>query len=387
MEDILAKLKILDYETKFCKVNTIKPFARTMFSMKSSNKSTQFAQFIKVTKWLFVEAGRENFTIDRFDDPTTSVNKVMLELKNMDFEMDYPVNQLLDGNGEAVCQVLDFLTDKALAETGFEWKKQYKPNYPQEDFAEEAEVDEEADVGAIVDEIATDSDDDLGDEIMYSDLVHDDLRENANDFAQSTAMIEAEVDAVKWKTELERVSSKLKVKLVTHDKEWRSHLDQTKFHEKAIKKYLPGSVRQLSSIEQSIGGNLERIQQKERYINQNFEKMRVQYREIQHKLQETNQQYSVSNDKIQELTNQLALITDKLEDVQSRQEEKGTSMTNTGPLVRMKKAIQKLKEDRKQMELRIGVVGHTLMVAEMRQKHREDANDDGSDSDYDDSDS
>jgi len=53
----------------------------------------------------------------------------------------------------------------------------------------------------------------------------------------------------------------------------------------------------------------------------------------------------------------------------------------------MKKAIQKLKEDRKQMELRIGVVGHTLMVAEMRQKHREDANDDGSDSDYDDSDS
>lgn len=45
---------------------------------------------------------------------------------------------------------------------------------------------------------------------MYSDLVHDDLRED-EDIAQSTAMIEAEVDAVKWKTELERVSSKLKV--------------------------------------------------------------------------------------------------------------------------------------------------------------------------------
>lgn len=107
---------------------------------------------------------------------------------------------------------------------------------------------------------------------------------------------------------------------------------------------------------------------------------------MQHKLQETNQQYSISNDKIQDLTNQLALITDKLEDVQSRQEEKGTSMTNTGPLVRMKKAIQKLKEDRKQMELRIGVVGHTLMVAEMRQKHRDDAHDDDTDSDYDDDD-
>ena len=38
MEEILENLKVLDYETKFCKPNSIKPFARTMFAMKSSNK-------------------------------------------------------------------------------------------------------------------------------------------------------------------------------------------------------------------------------------------------------------------------------------------------------------------------------------------------------------
>merc|ERR1712014_45383 len=116
-------------------------------------------------------------------------------------------------------------------------------------------------------------------------------------------------------------------------------------------------------------------------INQTFEKMRNEYREITHKLQAVNQQYSAGNDKLQELTNALALISDKLEDVQSRQEEKGSSMTNTGPLVRMKKAIQKLREDRNQMELRIGVVAHTLMMSEMRQKNRDDNNDSNDDSD------
>merc|ERR1711988_206879 len=98
-------------------------------------------------------------------------------------------------------------------------------------------------------------------------------------------------------------------------------------------------------------------------------------------LQTVNQQYSTGNDKLQELTNALALITDKLEDVQSRQEEKGSSMTNTGPLVRMKKAIQKLREDRNQMELRIGVVAHTLMMSEMRQKNLDDNDDSNDDSD------
>ena len=67
--------------------------------------------------------------------------------------------------------------------------------------------------------------------------------------------------------------------------------------------------------------------------------------------------------------------------LQSRQEEKGSSMTNTGPLVRMKKAIQKLREDRNQMELRIGVVAHTLMMSEMRQKNLDDNDDSNDDSD------
>lgn len=43
-------------------------------------------------------------------------------------------------------------------------------------------------------------------------------------------------------------------------------------------------------------------------------------------------------------------------------------MTDSGPLVRIKQAMTKLKNDCVQMELRIGVVEHTLLMAALKHK-------------------
>lgn len=40
-----------------------------------------------------------------------SVNKIMLDLKSMGFEMDFPVMKLKQAAGEHVCRVLLFLAD------------------------------------------------------------------------------------------------------------------------------------------------------------------------------------------------------------------------------------------------------------------------------------
>ena len=48
-------------------------------------------------------------------------------------------------------------------------------------------------------------------------------------------------------------------------------------------------------------------------------------------------------------------------------------MTDTSPVVRIKKALQALKREIKEMELRMGVLSHTLMHAKMRQKQSRDA--------------
>merc|ERR1719502_1064963 len=88
------------------------------------------------------------FKIDKFDDPNTSVNKMMLALRKLDFGLDFPASKLKSANGEPVVDVLDFLTDKALASANFAWGR---PNYADEgDVADEIEA--EAEVEAVFSE-------------------------------------------------------------------------------------------------------------------------------------------------------------------------------------------------------------------------------------------
>lgn len=178
-EEVSDKLKILDYESTFCEENDIVPFPKTYFAMPSgayvpvvataylhrvhgrspnrlSLHSGQFDNFMYLAKWLFDQANR-SFTTDKFDDPNTtcvspsnasgmgvaltlstrlvhdawcSVNKLMLELKNIGFEMDFPASKLRSANGEATCRVLNFLCDQALIARGFRWQN---PVYPEEE--------------------------------------------------------------------------------------------------------------------------------------------------------------------------------------------------------------------------------------------------------------
>lgn len=53
---------------------------------------------------------------------------------------------------------------------------------------------------------------------------------------------------------------------------------------------------------------------------------------------------------------------------QSKMEDRGSSMTDTSPLMKIKSALAKLRAEMKDMDLRIGVVGHSLMQSKMRVK-------------------
>jgi estrogen-related receptor beta like 1 len=49
-------------------------------------------------------------------------------------------------------------------------------------------------------------------------------------------------------------------------------------------------------------------------------------------------------------------------------EQHGNSMTDTAPLVRLKNALAKLKEEISQFDVRIGVVENTLLLVKVRSK-------------------
>lgn len=128
-DEMCDKLSILDYETNFCAAKDILPFPRTYFALPTQNASMQFGHMMELFKWLMSQC-EQDFTTDKYDDPTTSVNKMMLELKGMGFDMDFPAQKLKQAHGEAVCRVLNFLCDAALKLQRFAWGK---PSYPEEE--------------------------------------------------------------------------------------------------------------------------------------------------------------------------------------------------------------------------------------------------------------
>lgn len=61
------------------------------------------------------------------------------------------------------------------------------------------------------------------------------------------------------------------------------------------------------------------------------------------------------------LSNELGALNDALEDVKGALEDRGSSMTDTSPLIKIKAALSALRAEAKTMDLHIGVVGHAVM--------------------------
>lgn len=71
---------------------------------------------------------------------------------------------------------------------------------------------------------------------------------------------------------------------------------------------------------------------------------------------------------VTERSNTLAQIADELESVKAEMEERGSSMTDGTPLVNIRKTLGRLKQELVTMDVRIGVVEHTLLQAKLKDK-------------------
>lgn len=218
-EVALDRLKALNYEAEYCDVKNQVPFSRPFFAVQSNHAGHQFAAFVSLVSWLMRVCG-EDFVIDKYDDPNTSSNKMMLALKRLGFVGDFPAQKLKQAYGEATCLVLDFLTQAALEKRGFRWAT---PVYPESEYVEEADVDEGADLGAdIDDDIEVESEEE---DAMYMEVTRKDLRREELEGSTRQLLEGAKDPAAQaaWKTELERVAPRLKIHLEVRCR-WSSFL-------------------------------------------------------------------------------------------------------------------------------------------------------------------
>lgn len=88
------------------------------------------------------------------------------------------------------------------------------------------------------------------------------------------------------------------------------------------------------------------------------------------KLEELEAKSSGTNEQVAKLTNELAEVNDRLEELKESFESKDSGMHDTSPLVRIKAALQQIKSEVHQFDLRIGVVAHSVLLSRINTTNR-----------------
>ena len=98
------------------------------------------------------------------------------------------------------------------------------------------------------------------------------------------------------------------------------------------------------------------IQMRESFLESQFGHLLDAYRQRCQKLEEIQSEYSVKSKKISDNTHELAKISQELGSVKSQLEAKGSSLSDTSPIVKIKQAIKALRQELSQMEVRISSI-------------------------------
>eukprot|EP00928_Gymnodinium_smaydae_P066658 TRINITY_DN4962_c0_g1_i4.p2 TRINITY_DN4962_c0_g1~~TRINITY_DN4962_c0_g1_i4.p2 ORF type:complete len:441 (+),score=158.48 TRINITY_DN4962_c0_g1_i4:78-1325(+) len=362
-DDVVDMLMLLDYENRFCDKEFL-PISRIFFVYPGNNTAAQFKYFSRLVAWL-LELIQRRADWDEYDDPNTVTNNILTCLKDIGLQLNVAPGKVKQGYGDAVCLTLHTLLKDVLRRVSFEFGA---PVYPDEGLADEAEVDSDAEIHSECDEdINGDGEDE---DLMYQE---DEVKKTENDSDEENhQVLEANIDPKEWLLEVERVAPRLKIQIGNDAKEWRTHLQQTRAYKQVIDSQFPTAQGQLDALSRDLSQAMERIKSKEAFINSQFEQRAGDYRQQQEELQTVQSQYTELNEVVMNLQIELKNVVEELDVVKAEMEERSTTVTDTAPIVKMKDSFKKLRQDTRQLEVRIGVVSHTLMQAKLRQRPQDD---------------
>lgn len=369
MDDLLDKLKLLNYDKEFTQEIRLKPLNRHYFALQT-NPGEQFYMFTTLAAWLIRKCGRSFDTPQEYDDPNATISNIVDVLRQMEVTIDFPPSKLKQGCGEQAIFVLDRLADQVLKHTQFSWKR---PIYPEETEEGNCTVEETLEVTSenFEEEIVgeDEDDDDEGTVMDLETLKSISSGRPINDeIVRPEEIMESNTDSAEWKLEVERVLPQLKVTIRSDTKDWRSHLEQMHSHRKDIEESLSVTKNQLDKLYSDISHTLEKISSREKYVNSQLEQLLIEYRSVQDQLAQSKEQYRSVSGGVTERSRTLAQITEELDQIKQEMDDRGSRMTDGTPLVNIRKALVRLKTEISQMDVRIGVALHTLLQAKLKEK-------------------
>nr|XP_018916032.1 PREDICTED: intraflagellar transport protein 57 homolog [Bemisia tabaci] len=365
MEDMIEKLKVLNYDNEFVNTVKVKPLSRHYFVIQT-NPGEQFFMFTSLAVFLINKAGIILEYPQEYDDPNSTIASILDAIRQLEIDVDFPPNKLKQGHGQHVIYILDSLCNKILENIKYKW---LKPQFPKEETIEEVIPEDDSEVlqEQIEDELmARDSDEDEENLLNIDDLYA--VNNVPKAISKADEILESTTNFDDWKLELERVLPQLRVIIKTNAREWRSNLDQMKMYRDKTKDIMKAARPQLDKLRSDLVENLDKITSREKSLNSQLEQLLQEYRIAQDELARVTNRFQELSGGIEERQRQLSQATSALETVKQKIEDRSSCMTDGSPLVNLKKAISIVKGDIVSMDVKLGVLEHNLLKARLRDK-------------------
>ncbi|CAK9795102.1 Intraflagellar transport protein 57 homolog [Anthophora quadrimaculata] len=389
MEDLLEKLKLLNYDNQFLPEFKMKALNRNYF-ITQTNPGEQFYTFTSLAAWLIRKAGGNFEPPQESDDPNATIALILDYLRDTNVPIEFPPNKLKQGSGEHAIYVLDNLANEALKAQKFQWKKVEIP--PDEPNNEPDIEDDDAELilEKVEEEMMAEYDDEDEDILHVDDItkLYGQNFVSINETQKPDDILESKTNREEWQLELERVLPQLKVtiktgtrhlmkilrsrivrkKFISDSRDWRSHIEQMKQLRANIATNLTGTKSQLDKLHTDITNTLDKVKTRESYLNKQLEPILKEYQILQEELSKIKEQYRDVSGGVTERTRVFNKLSEELEHVKKEMDERGSSMTDGTPLINIKKTITKIKNEISEMNIRIGVLEYSLMCARIRDR-------------------
>lgn len=211
MEELLDKLKLLDYEKEFTMEMRMRPLNRHYFILQT-NPGEQFFVFSSLAAWLIRKSGKNFESPQEFDDPNLTIANILDHVRRRGVAIDFAPSKLKQGYGDQALFVLDNLSDEALRTVNFEWRT---PVPPIEDGNNDEEIEEEyaeVDIDRIEEDMVGVYSEEEDDVLHIDDIIENDSGMNKNETQKKPEMVMVtNTNAEEWRLEVEKVTPQLKV--------------------------------------------------------------------------------------------------------------------------------------------------------------------------------
>lgn len=406
MDGALPLLQALHYESKFCAaVKPHRPLLTRWSFTTARNRSVHL--FATLCSWLLAlatESKAGNGVFEAHDEPTDIVNQLLTQMNTAGMPpLQCPTSRLAAGYGDEVASLIETLAHAAASkrlrfdanasnismvqctgasteeegqiDTSLDGEDEFNDEEHDDDHradegantdlpsAGEEEEDEEEDVLLAEEDDASPeaSIDDTGTAAERGQRQLQQQQQQQQQHDPSKQLLESVVSAKAWKSEVERVAPKLKVKVVADAKDWRGHLEKAKEHLRTVELAVPEAQRRLDAVANEVSKALEKLQSREKYMNSQLEQTLQQYGERYVQLKKLEKQYSGSWDNASGLKAELEEVTSRLEEVKSAMAERGDSLSDTSPLMKVQKAKAQLQKEIAQLDVKLGVARNSAL--------------------------